>query len=1131
MIDLSSGELILHEEDFHLPGIIPITCKRNYFSHIERNTCIGKHWHLNQEQYITLDVTQEYFQWQNCSGNIVEMPYISIGDEAVITDIKIIYKHLGDTILIENYEKGLLYEFKKLHKNSQKHLLIATRKHRFKINYYYDHKDRLIKIVDSCERHLFFDREDHLITHIYLKDQKTQEEKTLVRYQYDDDGRLNTVLDALHQAEKYSYAGGSLVEKTDRNNHQQFWKHQKGKEHSQYIARWNTHKKNYESFAYHQNKTIVTNSYGHATTHQFENGNTIAITDPKGNTEYWEYNVDDQVIRYTDVFNNSTYYGYDEYGHQTSIQLPNGAKTQYAYKNNHLVMAKDARDALWIWEYDEQGFLQSRIGHNNDITRYEYTDELLTHIIDANGETTQLYYTDDYQLEKVVLPNGQITQWQYDGQGQLLHAVANQQTSTGYQYDAIGRVTAIKTTDGNQIHLTYDGIGNVITAKDTHHTVAFAYSPTGRLLSRKENDTKIKFAYNQTDQLVAITNEHKNLYQFKRDALGAIVEENGFDGLIRTYDRDAGGRVAQVHTPDGTSTRYQYDVIGNIQRIIHHDDSQEVYNYDRMGALISATNPNGTVTIQRDDLGRVIQETQNEIEVHSTYNRLGQRTQVTSNLGAHVQLTHNKYGELTETQAAQGESKWEIAFKRNLLGQEIERSITGGIVSTWERDITGKPKVHSISVNERVTAKRNYHWDVNDRLQGIYDHIAGSMTRFEHDLFGNLASANYQDGSWDFKFPDAVGNLFKSKEQNDRTYGKAGQLLKDETYKYSYDSLGNLIRKESLTETWEYHWTQNGMLKAVKRPDHQWVRFTYDALGRRLSKTYKDNTTHYAWDGNVLLHEWKLSKNETLAHVDEHGALQFDIPENLITWIFEEGSFIPMAKLQGGNSYSILSDHLGTPQEVYDQEGKKVWQCQLDIYGKPRILQGDQTFIPFRYQGQYEDVETGLYYNRFRYYAPDEGIYISQDPIGLAGGMPNMYAYVEDNNKWIDPFGQSGIAILNQYSNGNGDFHYSVTYEGIETDLSKSRRTNKINIRKGSNLELKGFTLIDSVEVQIKKKGKGARTAINGAKTIFQGEEYLFRKFDCFTYAETILNRLGSGITSSGIDNEARFDSLKKACS
>ena len=62
-------------------------------------------------------------------------------------------------------------------------------------------------------------------------------------------------------------------------------------------------------------------------------------------------------------------------------------------------------------------------------------------------------------------------------------------------------------------------------------------------------------------------------------------------------------------------------------------------------------------------------------------------------------------------------------------------------------------------------------------------------------------------------------------------------------------------------------------------------------------------------------------------------------------------------------------------------------------------------FIPFKYQGQYEDAETGLYYNRFRYYDPNAGSYISQDPIGLAGNNPTLYAYVSDVNYWNDVLG------------------------------------------------------------------------------------------------------------------------------
>ena len=91
---------------------------------------------------------------------------------------------------------------------------------------------------------------------------------------------------------------------------------------------------------------------------------------------------------------------------------------------------------------------------------------------------------------------------------------------------------------------------------------------------------------------------------------------------------------------------------------------------------------------------------------------------------------------------------------------------------------------------------------------------------------------------------------------------------------------------------------------------------------------------------------------------------------------------------------------------MYDAEGIKTWQAGFDIYGKIRTFAGRSlNDCPFRYQGQCEDSETGLYYNRFRYYSPDEEMYISQDPIGLAGGNPTLYGYVCDSNTEIDPFG------------------------------------------------------------------------------------------------------------------------------
>lgn len=130
---------------------------------------------------------------------------------------------------------------------------------------------------------------------------------------------------------------------------------------------------------------------------------------------------------------------------------------------------------------------------------------------------------------------------------------------------------------------------------------------------------------------------------------------------------------------------------------------------------------------------------------------------------------------------------------------------------------------------------------------------------------------------------------------------------------------------------------------------------------------------------------------------------------------------MPAAKIKGDKRYSIVTDYLGTPIQMYDEQGEKTWDCTLDVYGKVANFEGRSlNDCPFRYQGQYEDEETGLYYNRFRYYDSSTGAYLSHDPIGLAGNNPTLYAYVHDTNLWIDVL---GLAIAN---GGNAPKHGGV---------------------------------------------------------------------------------------------------------
>ena len=100
-------------------------------------------------------------------------------------------------------------------------------------------------------------------------------------------------------------------------------------------------------------------------------------------------------------------------------------------------------------------------------------------------------------------------------------------------------------------------------------------------------------------------------------------------------------------------------------------------------------------------------------------------------------------------------------------------------------------------------------------------------------------------------------------------------------------------------------------------------------------------------------------------------------------------------------------DHLGTPIAAHNAKGEAVWTAEYEAWGRIRnetVSDGLKANIPFRFQGQYYDEESGLHYNRFRYYDPEIGRFVSQDPIGLQGGM-NLFEYAPNPIVWIDFLG------------------------------------------------------------------------------------------------------------------------------
>ncbi|MEX5585700.1 RHS repeat domain-containing protein, partial [Pseudomonas lurida] len=153
-------------------------------------------------------------------------------------------------------------------------------------------------------------------------------------------------------------------------------------------------------------------------------------------------------------------------------------------------------------------------------------------------------------------------------------------------------------------------------------------------------------------------------------------------------------------------------------------------------------------------------------------------------------------------------------------------------------------------------------------------------------------------------------------------------------------------------------------------PNGQTASYRYDPFGRRISKTVDGITIEFFWRGDTLIAEH---------HANRHRS-----------YLYEPNTFRPLVLLEGfgpkeTKAYHYQLDHLGTPQELTAPNGEIVWSAHYRAYGEISRLDIGKVDNPLRFQGQYFDQESGLHYNRHRYYNPDVGRYLTPDPVKLAG--------------------------------------------------------------------------------------------------------------------------------------------------
>ena len=378
---------------------------------------------------------------------------------------------------------------------------------------------------------------------------------------------------------------------------------------------------------------------------------------------------------------------------------------------------------------------------------------------------------------------------------------------------------------------------------------------------------------------------------------------------------------------------------------------------------------------------------------------------------------HYAFGALGELTSLQVNQHAPLQFSYNAVGQEYLRRSHAGFVNSSHYTATGllahqragrgtEQFLQSIQAHPQqppfcTDVHRSYQYDRAYNVVGIEDD-RWRQTRYHYNANDQITKTQYspQWGNQDEKFQydnnlnitehlttpsssmvpsEAQGAMLQLFQQQ-----QAGRVTRRYTAKgyqdYHYDVNGRLAKKIVHTRgfrprEWRYLWNTQNQLTACFTPKGDCWHYTYDAFGRRLSKTKtvdsdlahidplfpqikpKITTWRYLWSGDQLIEETPIYADGTLAESQQ------------IQWLYQPGEITPTARYQQGKLHYVVTDHQGTPREIFSEGGQASWAGRLNTWGQMqfwRYREGkaendpNYTECPFRFAGQYEDKESGF---------------------------------------------------------------------------------------------------------------------------------------------------------------------------
>ncbi|MFJ4853698.1 RHS repeat-associated core domain-containing protein [Streptomyces sp. NPDC088730] len=1027
-VDVATGEMTLPQTDVTLPGVLPLVLRRTHLSGYRYGQWFGRSWASTLDERIELDPLGVGAVWSREDGSLLVYPRLPLpGDDDGVLPLegaRLPLVHGGQdnaetTYRVTDPHTGLTRSFRGGPYNTSPAYWLGEIEDR-NLN-----RISFVRLGDgspSTVAHSGGYRIDLAVEDARIREMSLRTPDgpvAVMRYDYDHLGNLGGVVNSSGLPLRFTYdADARITSWTDRNDSTFRYVYD---DDGRVVRTIGPDGYLSSTFAYDVHPetgdrvTRYTDSLGATKVHHFNNRlQAVAETGPLGGITRRSFDRYDRLLSRTDPLGRTTAYTYDDHGNLTRIEHPDGSSADIEYNDlNQFTSVTGPDGATSRQEYDDRGNPTLFTRPNGTTTRLTHgPDGQLTGVDDSLGALDRLR-CDRAGLPLAVRgPLGGVTHYVRDSFGRAVKITDPQGRTTELEWTVEGRPARRTDPDGSQQSWTYDGEGNCLVHTDAAGgETRFEYTHFDLVSARITPDgARQEFTHDSELRMSRVTNPQGLTWDYNYDAAGRLTSETDFDGRSLSYTHDACGHLTSRTNALGQTVRYTRDTAGRVTAK-DVDGTVTRFDYDIHGRLASATSAGTELFYVRDGSGRVLREICDGRELSNTYDETGRRTRRVTPSGA-VSSWSFPNGLRAELNA----SGRHVVFAFDEAGRETTRRIGDALTVDHAYDPAGRLTDQSVRTpGDRILQHRSYTYRADGHLTSV-DELTSGHKRLEVTGDGRVTGVTAENWSERYAYDEAGNQTTASWPGTDPATGPreytGTRITRAGRCRYEHDAQGRVILRQKARlsrkpETWRYGWDAEDRLVSVTTPDGTRWRYLYDALGRRTAKqrlsgdgaTVAEEVT-FTWDGDTL-----CEQNTSTPGTPESVALTWD-HDGVKPVTQVERRLVDQSEVDQ-RFFAIITDLVGTPRELIDEQGEVVWHTRATLWGTTSWNRGADAYTPLRFPGQYFDPESGLHYNRHRHYDPETARYLSPDPLGLAPA-PNAIAYVDNPTRWIDPLGLAG---------------------------------------------------------------------------------------------------------------------------